>query len=555
MANGSGAAELPSADTSPGPLEEAVFPSLIQPTAVLDPNTLVDPDGRLRIVRHLESRGRVNEYAAEWNDGGGNTVAVELRQAPLDHQGLASEAEILSAVRFAMLPKVYSVFERDAERYLAVGASPSPSLEKALAAGLEPDHALSILLQLAQAVRRVHEAGWAVLAIAPTDVRMGEPIQLARLGFAARLGSTLPGPLHVAGYSAPELAQGGTITGAEDVYMLGAILFHALSGEVLPETGLEVASLPSKVKVPGAPQILVRALAPVESRITLEDLYRELLSLRHRQAAAPLTLEVSSATTVGLNPGRLVNEDSCGYSVWASAGADGQPSHALLCVADGMGGMDAGEVASQSALRSILDAAADWAAAPESIESPATRMDPVNLIEQAAPVVHAAAQGRQTGTTVTCVIVDNAELRLGHIGDTRAYHFRAGALTQLTSDHSLVAAMVNSGVLTSEEARGHPDSNKVLRSLGSQRDLPPGYVDSLEATIGQSSLTLQAGDWLVLCSDGVWGSVTDDAIKVVLAEAIHCSAAARALIARALDAGAPDNATAIVARCMEGSGA
>jgi protein phosphatase len=154
------------------------------------------------------------------------------------------------------------------------------------------------------------------------------------------------------------------------------------------------------------------------------------------------------------------------------------------------------------------------------------------------------------GTTATLVAVKDGELTLGHIGDTRAYLLREGTLTQLTADHSLVAAMVASGVITAEEAEGHPDSNKVLRSLGSQRELPNGYVDGLDARYGQPTLQLRPGDWLILCTDGVWGSVDDATIRTVALEAFDPPIVARRLIELALEAGAPDNAATVVARCV-----
>jgi protein phosphatase len=224
-----------------------------------------------------------------------------------------------------------------------------------------------------------------------------------------------------------------------------------------------------------------------------------------------------------------------------------------------MGGMEAGEVASQTALRTVLQAAT--AAAAERLppaEPPsgaATGADqprllnPVDLVYLAAPAVYAAAAGRQVGTTLTCVLVQDGELTLGHVGDTRAYLLRGERLSQLTVDHSLVASMVASGVLTPEEARGHPDSNKVLRSLGGRRELPERYVDDLAAAYGQPSLRLEPGDWLLLCSDGVWGSVEDERISATLRQAADCPAAVRSLLEQALRAGAPDNAAAVVARC------
>jgi protein phosphatase len=241
-----------------------------------------------------------------------------------------------------------------------------------------------------------------------------------------------------------------------------------------------------------------------------------------------------------------------------------------------MGGMEAGEVASQTAVAVLMRGAVStlWpppspteAAGPvgdaraesrgpagpapqDEIDTRGPRLDPAALVRQAATAVHAAGQGRDLGTTITCLAVHDGELTLAHVGDTRAYLLRDGALVRLTADHSLVAAMVASGVITPEEARGHPDSNKVLRSLGSQRELPAGYVDGLEAAYRQPSLQLAAGDVLLICSDGVWGTVADGEIQAVLSEALDAQVAAQALIDRALAGGAPDNATAVVARCV-----
>jgi len=570
-----------------GDLEEVVLPSLVQAPSPLSEGAVLGPDGRASVVRFLGARGRVNRYAATWRDDAGGNLSIELREAPIDHVGLRREVQILSDVRHAMLPAPVATFEDGQRLYLAVGERRGETLADALRAGIAPEDALSLVVQLAQVVRRLHRGGWAIPGLAPGDVLLGQPLSLAQLGHAERIGESPKQVMHVAGYSAPELAYGETVTGKEDVYALAAILYHALAGRALPESGAEHALLSSTVRTPGAPQLIAGALAPDDERIDLDTFYRGALALRQRLTRVTISLEVASATSVGLNPTRHVNEDSCGYAVWSLAVADGEVYRAFLCVADGMGGMDAGEVASRAALTAVArgsvslpwfppvrlesdtgtpseppstpaDEAARAPGAQSSAPPPAVAsaedgpppLDPIALIREAATTVYAAGHGRQMGTTITLVAVHDGQLTLGHVGDTRAYLIRDGALARLTADHSLVAAMVASGVITAEEAIGHPDNNKVLRSLGGHRELPTGYVDSLEEAFGQPTLQLRPGDWLVLCSDGVWGCVRDAEILTIATEALDPPTVARRLIERALEEGAPDNAAAVVARVV-----
>jgi PPM family protein phosphatase len=531
-------------------LDELRLPSQIQTHEPLEPGTRVGPEDGVEIVEHLGTLGRMHQYAALWRRADAETP-VQLREGPGDDLGLVREAEALAAVQYAMLPQLYLTWEHDGRRYLALEPLQGETLAQALhaaSAGLPTERALSLILQLVQVVRRLHRAGWAVLGLTPADVVLGQPLHLVGLRYAGRIGEPAGQAFQLTGSSAPELAFREPVTGKEDVYSLGALLFHALTGQPLPDAGADTLDLPMALQIPGAPQLLADVLVPADERIDIDTLYQRLLALKARHAQTALRLVVASATSLGLNPTRHVNEDSCGFLVASRSGADGDTDVALLCVTDGMGGMEAGEIASQTALDTVMSRAAPslWRIAPDG----PSLLDPAALVRQAATAVHAAGQGRQLGTTITVVAVHGDRLTLGHVGDTRAYLLRNGELIRLTADHSLVAAMVASGVIEPEEAEGHPDSNKVLRSLGSQRELPAGYVDDLQAAHGAPVLTLRPDDWLLLCSDGVWGSVPDPQIRESLLDAADPQAAARELIDRALAAGAPDNATALVARCL-----
>lgn len=167
-----------------------------------------------------------------------------------------------------------------------------------------------------------------------------------------------------------------------------------------------------------------------------------------------------------------------------------------------------------------------------------------------------ALSGREGGCTLTGVIVIGNQLSLAHVGDTRAYLYRSGEsegmFKALTQDHSLVRALIASGVLSEDEARSSPDRNKVLRSLGSLRQPQEGYVDDLRAALPDlrdAAMPLKLGDLLLLLSDGVWGDLEDGSLRaIVTAHAENPRELVDALIAEVLKVGAFDNATALAIR-------
>ncbi len=216
----------------------------------------------------------------------------------------------------------------------------------------------------------------------------------------------------------------------------------------------------------------------------------------------------------------------------------------LFAVADGMGGARAGETASKMA-KEVLEAGDDAGTPEERL---------IRMIRQANRLIYERASHEESrrgmGTTTTAAILEGKTLAVGHVGDSRAYRLRDGSLEQLTRDHSLVAAMVASGMITKDEARVHPERNKVLRSLGGQRSLPDDAIDGLAVVYGQDVLRLRDGDQLLLCSDGIWSVLDDVALLRILSESPDCETAVSTAIRLVLEGGAPDNAAIIVARCQ-----
>ena len=203
----------------------------------------------------------------------------------------------------------------------------------------------------------------------------------------------------------------------------------------------------------------------------------------------------------------------------------------LYAVCDGMGGANAGEVAS--------------AIAAETLAAEVAKGTPIHAAAEeanAAVYRHAHQNLEQTGmgTTLTAFVLDGRTARFAHIGDSRAYLLRDGELRRLSDDHSLVGEMVRDGRLTEEEAAVHPHRSILSRALGTE----PG------ARIDEFTEELLPGDVLLLCSDGLSGPVPADAIKIALTRS-DPQAAAERLILEARKAGGPDNITAVVVRVDE----
>ena len=211
----------------------------------------------------------------------------------------------------------------------------------------------------------------------------------------------------------------------------------------------------------------------------------------------------------------------------------------LFAIADGMGGAQAGEVASRLAAAAFEEGAA----AIQGEEEVATVVRAANarIFERA---VHDPAVAGM-GTTATVAVVDESAARVtvAHVGDSRAYLYRQGALEQLTTDHSLVGELVRSGRLTEDEAAVHPHRSVITRALGTDADVE---VDTL-------TLEVSPGDVLLLCSDGLSAMVRDEEILRVLESTGGAPReAGGALIAAANAAGGEDNVTVVLFELVDG---
>jgi serine/threonine protein phosphatase PrpC len=225
---------------------------------------------------------------------------------------------------------------------------------------------------------------------------------------------------------------------------------------------------------------------------------------------------------------RRANEDS--YFVRAP----------LFVVADGMGGAQAGEVASRMAAEAFAGGLPDEGTPEQRLEV---------RVREANRRIHELQQDDRTlsgmGTTITAAYLDGDELALAHVGDSRAYLLRDGELARLTRDHTLVEELVRRGELTEAEAAEHPQRSIITRALGPEPDID----------IDLHTHPVRDGDVLLLCSDGLTGMLSEAEVAEILQQARDLATAGRALVAAANEAGGRDNITVVLFRLGEAGAA
>ena len=225
---------------------------------------------------------------------------------------------------------------------------------------------------------------------------------------------------------------------------------------------------------------------------------------------------------------RSQNEDAA----WAD------DARGLYAVADGMGGHLAGEVASRMA----IDAVQRMARAHGRADTLALREMMRWANDEIARHAQQHPECAGMGTTLSVLWRGGRYMYIAHVGDSRIYRLRGGALEQITQDHSLVEELVRARIITREQARTHPRRNIITRALGTQGDNAPDLL----------AADAQPGDLWLLCTDGLSGMLTDETIEAEMRRNVPLDAMADSLLSQALEAGGRDNVTLIL--CREGEG-
>ncbi len=244
------------------------------------------------------------------------------------------------------------------------------------------------------------------------------------------------------------------------------------------------------------------------------------------------------------------DEDSVFTAVFSSIyEATANPSVGLFIVADGIGGSDAGEVASKACIQAVVayltEKVVARALAGEQVEDDAARQEIKSAIQAGNVRVCEIAKEKQSdlGTTITLALVVNERAYIANAGDSRTYLLSGAGMKQISKDHSLVAKLVAAGEIQPEEIYTHPQRNYILRSLGANPEIE---IDIFPTEGG--AIMLQPGMRLVLCSDGLWEMVRDEDIERQLLMPNDPQSICNELVKQANAAGGDDNISVVIVK-------
>ncbi len=268
----------------------------------------------------------------------------------------------------------------------------------------------------------------------------------------------------------------------------------------------------------------------------LEQVVEEMASLKS------VGLEIGRSSNVGQV--RTLNEDSLLCVAMDRIHQSLSQPLGVFVVADGMGGHTAGEIASGTIVNVIgRKALQEWF--PNQFSATADT-DGQRWLRQAVDAANREvyslrkSAGNDMGSTLVAATLEGNKANIAHVGDSRAYRITATTIQRLTTDHSLVERLIATHQITREEARYHPQRNVIYRTIGDKANLE---VDT-------STQMLSVGDYLLLCSDGLFGPVEDEAIGNIVRTAASPQAACDTLIQAANDGGGEDNITVIVVKII-----
>jgi serine/threonine protein phosphatase PrpC len=426
------------------------------------------------------------------------------------------------------------------------------------------------LKQIVEAVHQIHQAGAMFESLRPETMVVTSYGQARLSDLGELLPLPLPAHLQVRGslYTAPELVLDLDQADARaDIYHFGALMYALHVGRELAETDFERPGTP-KDFIPQFPDIhplFGRLLSKtfcrdVDARFPTDDAakddptgFTDLMDNLEAcgRALDNVRLEIAAWTTTGMV--RTGNEDAFALLHSIESNQNDLGESALVLLADGMGGSEAGEVAARIAVQSLRRSLLKHKAFAQLAGYRATDQSPFNLedyqellraaLKDANLEVYQAARSgvgrRGMGCTAEVVYINGRNVVVGHVGDSRTYHWHEGRLIQMTRDQTLVNRLLELGTLTPEEAAIHPRRSELQQAIGGRGEVEPALYHC----------RLKAQDWVVVCSDGLSNHISPQELQQMLqTEATSAEMAARRLVNFVNIKGATDNATVVVIR-------
>lgn len=425
------------------------------------------------------------------------------------------------------------------------------------------------LAEIAEMLQQLHQYNVVMEALRPEMFVVDAAGHIVLADLTELLPIPVPSTAQMKGAlsTAPELVLAPELADASvDLYPFGALVYALHHGRELTDLDFDAYGVPrSFVSIfpdghPLFTQVVLKTFTRfVEQRYpTQEDDpdqtgFTELIAqLRAgERSAQALRYDAVGWSSTGL--ARATNEDAFAVFHASAYEQDRWGDQTLVILADGMGGCNAGEVASALAISTIrreLCSRDPWKvfhdhdpSLPVAVEEEKILEMMHEAIETANSTIHTAAEqgdGTQIGMGCTCEVgfLMQGRLYMGHVGDSRTYLYREGAIRQLTQDQTLVNRLVSMGVINEEEAVNHPRRHELDQALGSSHPVQIQLI----------SEPLQVGDALIFCSDGLTTHVNDRSISEVLRNTASAEAAARRLVNLANALGGSDNVTVVVVR-------
>lgn len=498
-------------------------------------------------------------------------IDLDAPGSPTGWPSVAWEQRVLEKADHPSLPRVVERFEHQGRDYLVEQV---PTGESLWDAWDDPcNHAsqrYEWLAQIAEALTALHEAGAIVEGLRPDIVRIGDDGQAVIFDLSDMLPLPVPpsAPIQATLYTAPELVFDPVHADARsDLYSFGAMLFALCLGRELTEMDFERQCVPKPFVLlfpdghPGLARIIMKTCTrelhlrfPTEEAARSDPTgFQELIhSLRTLGRCENYgRLDVAAWTTTGMV--RTNNEDAYALIHASASQQDDMADRLVVLLADGMGGYEAGEVASAMTLDIVRQAivrdpqfavlTGDASASRDNFDASACCELFTRALQDANRQIYTLSRKpgsgkRGMGCTAEVVYIDGRRAVGAHVGDSRVYHYGRGRLTQLTRDQTLVNRLVELGQLTAEEAENHPRKNELQQAVGGQPGLDPQTYTA----------DLRPGDWLVICSDGLTNHVDGEVLAEMIQRADSAEMCCRRLINLANLQGGTDNCTVVVVR-------